>query len=315
MNNSAEPYVRETMLMCHSTVKIIFLDCGEYKRKLKPQQLKREDFNSLSNWVYDYGWEVLNGVSVAFLGVIKIFFAQNNIWIWLALIAALLGYIWSFVELLAKKKRLSTLEDEVENANQAEKKKSKQIKALSETISKYQEGYKDLIQAFLTLISDRLKLTINERISIYEHDSNYFQLLCRYSENVAFCDPGRHVYPDDEGYIAKGFHENVYQKKDLPDPEEDHDKYFEASIADTNFKKSVSKKLRMKSRSYCSCSVANPVTKDKVAVVVIESLQPDFEIYDEYKHIHPEVTLLINSYLQRTSDVRPNASFAKNMGL
>jgi len=258
---------------------------------------------------------VANALSVTGIGLIKIFWATKTFWMYITLGGLVILYIVSFAKGIKKKKSLSKKDDKIKQLLDAEKNKLSDIQELRNVISKYKDGYNDFLKSYLRTTATRLNLTPADRISVYEHRSNYFQLIGRYSDDQSLMEPGRPTYPDNEGYIALGFHKNEYCENGFPCPDHNFDQYYDRVAATCNISKGVCKKLTMKSRSYCCFSIINPITHDRNAVIVIESLNPELDISDAYKAIHEEVSVQVNSFLFFTAEMRPDPSYAKQFGL
>lgn len=80
-----------------------------------------------------------------------------------------------------------------------------------------------------------LKITLNdtwghgdtERISVYRHEGSSFSMIGRYSENPEYTEPGRSIYPADQGVIGLAWTKGE-AVADLPDFESEPDEYYEA---------------------------------------------------------------------------------------
>lgn len=270
--------------------------------------MSRENFIKKIEWIYDYGWEVINPISVIFLGLVKIFYNELGDLAIGLLVLSLLLYIPSIIKIILNKKRSSKLEKTID-------KLSKDKEDFEKSILKYQEGFENFLKSYLAILFSKLSLTDEERVSVYHHKVDHFSLLCRYSSNPELEKKGRPAYPDDQGFIGKGFRENFLHTENLPNPSSNLDRYVEEVMKQCAIKKEVLADLSMKSRSYTVYAIENPITTKRIAVIVFESTKYNFNKVNEIASIIDELGKQIVSYIYYSEDVRPELSFAKEKGL
>lgn len=123
-----------------------------------------------------------------------------------------------------------------------------------------------------------------ERITLYVHDSEqHFQPIGRFSFNQSFIKRGRSRYPDKQGSIGYAWlHSWSYDV--LPDPKVEDEAWQEACKR-LLIPKTTASNMNMKSALYCSCSVQNNGSTVPVAVLVVESTDPNRYTEAELKAI------------------------------
>jgi hypothetical protein len=125
----------------------------------------------------------------------------------------------------------------------------------------------------------------------------------RYSRNPKFNNKGRDSYPDNEGFIAKGWEGGDFCYGILPEPNEDFESYASQVMAYCNIKKGTIKNLNMLSRSYCINSINKSVTQEKIGLVVLESIDPGKFDPSESESAANRIGELFNSYIYRAKKI------------
>ena len=258
--------------------------------------------------MYDYGWEAVNPIAVVLLGVVKIFYAELGKWAFFLILVSLGLYIPSIIKIIKNKKRSSELEKSIEKLTQEKE-------AFENSILKYQEGFVNFFNSYLALIFNKLELSDDERISIYHHQKDHFSLLCRYSTNPKFIKKGRPTYPDNQGFIGIGYQKGFLHINNLPNPDNQLDRYTEEVSRQCEIKDDVLRNLSMKSRSYSVYAIEHPIKKNRLAVVVFESNKYNFDKCSEINVLLSELAEQVVSYIYYSDDIRPELSFAKQQGL
>jgi hypothetical protein len=217
----------------------------------------------------DFGWRLGMGLVVLSLGVLKLFFSRfDSAFGIVTVVALLLFYAYFFWKDSRLQKRTSVLESKLA----LEEQKSKQ---LEDSVSRWRSGFDDFFRHSLIFLYNSLGYGESDRISVYEHDdtNSTFKLAGRYSLNPLYSKKGRDSYPDDEGFISKGWHHGEFCHGLLPDPSVDLEAYFEAVQHECNMKKGTLRQISMLSRSYCVHNITTPVTNEKIGIIVLESTE------------------------------------------
>lgn len=110
---------------------------------------------------------------------------------------------------------------------------------------------------------------VHQRASVYVHAGGEFVMVARWSRNADLSRPGRGVYPDNCGVIARAWQSREFYAREWP---EDLDDWIEVQ-ASFGVAESVARDLRMRSRSIAAWRI-DDVDHRPVGVVVTESEQP-----------------------------------------
>ncbi|WP_198537339.1 hypothetical protein [Capnocytophaga canimorsus] len=109
------------------------------------------------------------------------------------------------------------------------------------------------------LCSDNIKIIFKEffnksngqgRVSIYKHLGDKFILLGRYSNNPEYNKKGRENYPDNKGFISKGWQEGTFTIHNIPKWVKNGKDYKEYVRKHCDIDDSTLKKINMKSCSF-----------------------------------------------------------------
>jgi hypothetical protein len=185
---------------------------------------------------------------------------------------------------------------------------------LIQSLSVIWEGY-----LYTLAKSDPLNFCSNscsERISLYkyEQENNHFVLLGRYSGNPEYDKKGRAIYKSDQGCIAKAWKDGMYFVNDYPCYDEDGEAYIARSCQDGLTVK-ITRGLTMKSRLFFGYRLHNESGRNPIAIVIIESTNPERYLEEELKEIFEGHT---GQYLSKLtiafSSMMPNIDQAKKAG-
>jgi len=115
-----------------------------------------------------------------------------------------------------------------------------------------------------------LELGNDERISLYMHIGSSFHKLARYAQSPIYNSDGRPLYPDNQGCIAKAWHEGECALS-LSDPEKDWEQHKKELSEKFNIPPEVADKFAMRSRSFVGIRLMHPGTHQGIAVLIVES--------------------------------------------
>ena len=115
-----------------------------------------------------------------------------------------------------------------------------------------------------------------DRISLYSHDktSDHFLLLARYSNDPELQKLQGRKYPRAQGCIGKAWTDGCFEITCLPAATNSKGKaaYIKASKK-YNVPEEIAESLKMKSRYYFGYRIMDPMQKNALAVIVVESLR------------------------------------------
>lgn len=119
------------------------------------------------------------------------------------------------------------------------------------------------------------------RASVYRCDGSAFRMVFRYSKITRYHEKGRVTLPYDEGFLGATYMngDDLYVK-DLPERNADKKAYLKAVAKQlANYgapmKEVAINKLRMPSRCYYGYAIREENSPGKIAILVLESTEPD----------------------------------------
>lgn len=121
-------------------------------------------------------------------------------------------------------------------------------------------------------IFTELNLTSDERISIYQHETDSFIIRGRYSEDPELNKIRRKLYKSKDGFISNGWRRGYYLSNNLQTSyDTDKKKYIQETLDECKINAVELKNIRMKSLVYSVHRVDK--NSSKLAVIVFESLR------------------------------------------
>ena len=150
------------------------------------------------------------------------------------------------------------------------------VNQAEQDLSVYTETQKKIIPDELETLFQYLQLQRSERISLFSvgTEVRHFSLLARYALDTNYQDPGRKVYPVNQGIVGRVCRGEDYSLDKLPDPKRDLDRYYAAIENTLNVPREVAEKVVMQSRSYAGFGIKDFENR-LVAVLVFESENPN----------------------------------------
>lgn len=139
--------------------------------------------------------------------------------------------------------------------------------------SKYDERLLDCYQIFsdyIYIIFRYLKLTSNERISIYRVELGHFRCIGRYSLNESFKSKPDRMYSKSYGYLAKAWEQGGVSDATSPCPKTSLEEYIKYHTSKFGVPEDVIRNSNMKSRAFCAIRILD-TKRDALAVIVFES--------------------------------------------
>lgn len=137
---------------------------------------------------------------------------------------------------------------------------------------------------YFKLCSDHIREIFNDfftqsggsgRVSLYKHEGETFKLLGRYSNNPTFNKPGRDVYHDDEGFIAKGWENETFEIYEIPKWTKNGSAWKSFIKAKCNISDDKLKRINMKSCSFYIYRFNNEDARNPHGIMVLEQIKND----------------------------------------
>ena len=163
-----------------------------------------------------------------------------------------------------------------------EKSRLKKLEEVSEELEKTKVKLGRIKTEFYNLCSDSIKdifssffVTTNGsgRVSLYKHDGNSFRLLGRAAENPEHNKRGLETYPDDKGFIAKGWQQGSFEVHNIPKWNgKNGAEYRNFMKANCAIDDERLRKLTMRSRSFYIHRFNNPNAQNPYGIIVFEKL-------------------------------------------
>ena len=194
------------------------------------------------------------------------------------------------------KRQCKEKDDKIENVSQ-----------IGET--SYSSVFEDSLQLLLNFV---LKLTEDERVSLYKHDGTQFIQIARYSKNPEYCKKGRSVYPEDQGCIAEAWRSGESYLQ-VSDPRSQWDAYLAEHLKKKIGEQTV-QHFTMPSRFYAAFAITEPSNGHKIAVIVFESVRLDIIRKDKLKQIMKTEGRRLAGLMELMKHHEPSPSLAKKSG-
>ncbi|MEY2703757.1 MAG: hypothetical protein RLY43_2396 [Bacteroidota bacterium] len=128
-----------------------------------------------------------------------------------------------------------------------------------------------IFSAYLKTIYDDLKMTSEERVSLYKLDLNKFICIGRYSDNEIYREKTNRLYPKDQGCIGKAWEMGDDEVVDSPPFEESEEAWYQYHMNKYHFSRSELVNIKMKSCSFKATRLRNS-QEQTIAVIVFESM-------------------------------------------
>ncbi|WP_437561131.1 hypothetical protein [Sorangium sp. So ce542] len=151
------------------------------------------------------------------------------------------------------------------------RKKATARQQVRDMTERMRRSYASLVRSQLQLLANAFGFSENERVSVYRKVNNTFLLLARYSRNPTYDDPGRAVYPINQGVIWAAWSAGTASVRDLPNPEKDLSTYVSAHTTRWQIPEEVVSGFKMKSRCYTAFGINDTRDMNRIAVIVFES--------------------------------------------
>jgi hypothetical protein len=148
------------------------------------------------------------------------------------------------------------------------------LRDVEKKISEYAIDTYSVISSALKVISEDIQAGTDERISVYKVDAGKFFLIGRYSSHAEFNKQHRRYYPLGQGVIHKAWEIGWHEAKITAHPKR-LTKYATEIERKFGVPSQIVRAMHMKSRLYKAIALNDRRTGDRLAILCVESLQPN----------------------------------------
>lgn len=128
-----------------------------------------------------------------------------------------------------------------------------------------------IFSAYLKTIYDDLKMTSEERVSLYKLDFDKFICIGRYSDNEIYREKTNRLYPKNQGCIGRAWERGGDEIVDSPQFLDDEEAWYQYHINTCHFSRAELINIKMKSCSFKGIGLRNSHGQT-IAVIVFESM-------------------------------------------
>jgi hypothetical protein len=264
----------------------------------------------LARWLEAYGSQLTIALgAVAFASISLIPRVRDEGWLWL--VSSTTGVMFLLAAVLTVLGNIFGT-----RRTRDARSLSERIEELEGILERVRVDYYDQFSFELSnILRGTLSYSDTERISVYRHRGRgAFQMIGRYSENPVYGEPGRTIYPDNQGVIGEAWRSGA-ASANIPDPREEPQRYYATLENDWNISRETAEHFAMKSRSLVARALYEPRGHERVAVVVVESTEAS--ILDEEKVIRAidgTEGERIYEFLERMRPLEPDIEYAREEG-
>ena len=185
--------------------------------------------------------------------------------------------------------------------------------AIVEVLGKFRKHYARSLAQDLGFDLD----ASHHRITFYVFDekNNYFYRFHRHSSNPNYLGTTNNQYSPTQGCICKAWESGFHFDNQFPDPVKRYAAYCEYTRKLYNYTHDEVQQLKMKSRLYCSWAIKDTDGIGNVAVVVVESTEPNKWSEQELHDFFVQRREALRQYIATIHPILPKLSDASNLGL
>ena len=193
------------------------------------------------------------------------------------------------------------------------------IQKLENQIAKINNNSIEIVEIHLAYLAEKMKLTNNERITLYKFINEEFYVLGRFSKNPELKKRSRNSYKK-EGLIFRAWQETKFFKNTgIPEPDSRRNKFKAGYYKVINSLAKINEEtvwgMNMQSRSFYIKAFKDMVNLEQTSIVVIESKnEKGFEenIIDSVLNEDEEKRLV--AFVEKIDWDFPNINKAKEQG-
>jgi hypothetical protein len=259
----------------------------------------------IQNHIYENYLPYLNGLNTVIFAVIGILFELNTVIPkvnlntktvgWILFIIVILLTIFQIAKQIKESKTIDKLEkerkDEIEFLQSIKDNLDVKIQKLENQLSKINNNSIDIVEIHLAYLAEKMKLSSNERITLYKLIDDQFYVLGRYSSNPELKKRSRTSYKK-EGLIFKAWQEiKFFKNSGIPIADSRRTKfrnnYYKIINDIAPIEEETVWNIKMKSRSFYIKSFKDLMNLEQTSIIVIEGKND--KAFDE-----AEIDLVLN---------------------
>lgn len=227
----------------------------------------------------DHWHQYALGIATPAFAVFGYLYPSYKVQVIAASIAIGLLYILGIIGQIGSTAKVNNLSRKIESQNA-------KLEANEGDILRTRDHFLQLLKFQLFAIYEHtLKLTPNERVTLFLKKDRNFILLDRHSNNTFYNNYGRKIYPLDKGCIGEALRNVECYIPALPDPNENIQEYINVNKLKWGLEAEETSSLSMKSRCFYALSIKSPMKDKTVGVIVFESTTPNGIIPEDIRKV------------------------------
>jgi hypothetical protein len=246
-------------------------------------------WGKIQKHIYENYLPYLNGLNTVIFAVIGILFELDTIiprinlntktigWILFAIVIILT--IFQITKQIKESKTIEKLEkgrnDEITLLKGEKNSLDLKIQKLENQIAKINNNSIEIVEIHLAYLAEKMKLTNNERITLYKFINDEFYVLGRFSKNPELKKRSRNSYKK-EGLIFKAWQETKFFKNSgIPEPDSKRNKFKAGYYSVINSLAKINEEtvwnMNMQSRSFYIKAFKDMMNLEQTSIIVVES--------------------------------------------
>lgn len=201
--------------------------------------------------------------------------SENKKLAWAFFVAALISAVTGLILRQATESETKTLKRDLATMTDSERVARQETQSVLDRNATYSGHLREIADSLavdcLAMLSLRMRLGKNERVTLYRREGDAWAWAGRYSTDMVLGRQSRTLLSGD-CIVERAFRQERYFIASLPDPET---QAYVDEQKDLGLNSTRARKLRMKSRAYFALGFGPADRRGRDCVVVIESLDPN----------------------------------------
>ncbi|OBW40048.1 hypothetical protein AB670_03611 [Chryseobacterium sp. MOF25P] len=304
----------------------------KYYRKLK-MGIENTWLGRTQNHIYEHFLPYWNGINTLLFTIVGILFSLNREILWGKIHSNTLGWIlfiliigssiWHIAKQISNSKTIEKIEKEKDgkifSLEEDKRIHDVTIQNLENKISKINNNSIEIVEIHLAYLAEKMKLTSNERITLYKFINDEFYVLGRFSKNPELKKRSRNSYKK-EGLIFKAWQETKFFKNSgIPEPDNKRNKfksgYYRVISSLAKINEETVWNMNMKGRSFYIKALKDMMNLEQTSIVVVESKNDrGFEEVDIDMVLNQDEEKRLVAFVEKIDWDFPNINKAKEQG-